>query len=81
MDWLPGNNDPITSAEGYTAIHGYQLLLLAPPVAYDLLRFRRVHFAYLLGGGLFLAFALITYLVWNAPGWHRLVSSWAGLGP
>lgn len=80
MSWLPGNNDPITSAEGYTAIHLYQLLLLAPPVAYDLLRLRRVHFAYLLGGGIFLAFALTTYLVWNAPAWHRLVASWAGVG-
>ena len=80
MGWLPGNNDPITSAEGYTAIHGYQLLLLVPPVVYDLLRFRKVHFAYLLGGGLFLAFALTTYLVWNAPAWHRLVAGWAGVG-
>jgi hypothetical protein len=80
MGWLPGASaNMLTSAEGYTAIHGYQLLLLVPPVAYDMLRFGRVHFAYLLGGGLFLAFALTTYLVWNAPGWHRLVASWAGV--
>lgn len=79
--WLPGASaNMLTSAEGYTAIHVYQLLLLAPPVAYDLLRFRKVHFAYVLGGGLFLAFALTTYLVWNAPAWHRLVASWAGIG-
>jgi hypothetical protein len=37
-----------------------------------------VHFAYIVGGGLFLAFALTTHLVWNAPAWHRLVASWAG---
>lgn len=81
MSWLPGaSENMLTSAEGYTAIHLYQLLLLAPPVAYDLLRFRKVHFAYLLGGGLFLALALTTYLVWNAPAWHRLVASWAGAG-
>ena len=79
--WLPGASaDMLTSAGGYTAIHVYQLLLLVPPVAYDLLRFRKVHFAYLLGGGLFLAFALTTYLVWNAPAWHRLVAGWAGVG-
>jgi len=81
MGWLPGaSENMLTSAEGYTAIHGYQLLLLVPPVAHDLLRYRKLHFAYLLGGGLFLAFALTTYLVWNAPAWHRLVASWAGVG-
>ena len=80
MGWLPGASaNMLTSAEGYTAIHGYQLLLLVPPVAYDLLRFRKVHMAYLVGGSLFLAFALTTYLVWNAPAWHRLVASWAGV--
>lgn len=82
MGWLPGASaNMLTSAEGYTAIHGYQLLLLAPPVAYDLVRFRKVHRAYLVGGGLFLAFALTTYLVWNAPAWHRLVAFWAGAMP
>jgi hypothetical protein len=80
MGWLPGASaNMLTSAEGYTAIHGYQLLLLAPPVAYDLLRLRKVHMAYLVGGGLFLAFALTTHLVWNSPAWHRLVASWAGV--
>jgi hypothetical protein len=79
MPWLPGASDNmLTSPEGYTPVHLYQLLLLVPPVAYDLLRLRRVHFAYIVGGGLFLAFALTTHLVWNAPAWHRLVASWAG---
>jgi len=78
MSWLPGaSENMLTAAAGYTPIHVYQLLLLGPPVIYDLLRFRKVHFAYVFGGGLFLAFALTTHLVWNAPAWHRLVASWA----
>jgi hypothetical protein len=81
MGWLPGASaNVVTSAEGYTVIHLYQLLLLVPPIAYDFLRFRRVHFAYLIGAALFLAFALTTHLVWNAPAWQRLVASWAGGG-
>jgi hypothetical protein len=80
MAWLPGASaNMLTSPEGYTPIHLYQLLLLVPPFAYDLLRFRRLHFAYVLGGGLFLGFALTTQLVWNAPAWQRLVASWAGV--
>jgi hypothetical protein len=78
MGWLPGASGNIVT-EGYTAIHLYQLLLLAPPIAYDLLVLRRVHFAYLVGLGLFGGFAVTTYFASNAAAWQRLVASWAGM--
>jgi hypothetical protein len=80
MSWLPGVSGFFESARGYDAIHGYQLLSLLPVVLHDLVRFRRVHWAYLFGGGLFVSFALATHLTWNSPGWQRLVTSWTGAG-
>jgi hypothetical protein len=82
MTWLPGavGGQFMTAARGYDAIHLYQLLLIAPAIAYDLLRFKRVHWSYLLGTGLFLACALAAHLAWNSVRWQQLVAGWAGLG-
>lgn len=80
MSWLPGwSGDAfMTSTSGYDPIHVYQLLLLAPVVVHDLLRFGRVHWAYLLGGALFVASSVAMHVAWSSPGWQRLVESWAG---
>ena len=81
MNWLPGwsGNNFMSSANGYDAIHVYQLLLLAPVVVHDTLRFRRVHWAYLLGGGLFVCFAWATHVAWSSPAWQQLVGAWVGV--
>jgi hypothetical protein len=80
MNWLPGwaGEGFMTSASGYDPIHFYQLLLLAPVVVHDLIRFGRVHFAYLLGGALFVASSIAMHVAWSSPGWQQLVAGWAG---
>jgi len=82
MTWLPGaaGGQFMTADTGYDAIHLYQLLLIVPAIAYDLLRRKRVHWSYLLGTGLFLACATATHLAWSSPRWQQLVAGWAGLG-
>jgi len=52
MQWLPGNDGQIGEAL-------YHLLLLAPPLAFDLLRLGRVHRAYLIGLALYLPLAFL----------------------
>ena len=73
MGWLPGQTG--ASDQSYTIVHLYQLLLLAPAVAYDVIRFGRVHRAYLIGIGLFLPFVLATHVLWNSPVWRRAVGA------
>jgi hypothetical protein len=82
MTWLPGaaGGQFFRADAGYDAIHFYQLLLITPAIAYDLVRFKRVHWAYLLGTGLFLASALAAHLAWNSQTWQQWVAGWAGLG-
>jgi hypothetical protein len=53
--------------------------LLAPAVVYDLVRFGRVHKAYLIGIGLFLPFAVATHVLWNLPVWRRAVGAALGI--
>lgn len=82
MTWLPGaaGGQFMTADTGYDAIHLYQLLLIAPAIAYDLVRFKRVHWAYVLGTGLFLACVLATHVAWGSARWQQLVAGWAGVG-
>jgi hypothetical protein len=77
MSWLPGYGG--APDQSYTIIHLYQLLLLAPAVVYDLVRFGRVHKAYLIGIGLFLPFAVATHVLWNLPVWRRAVGAALGI--
>jgi hypothetical protein len=81
MNWLPGWSGEafMSSASGYDPIHLYQLLLLVPVVVHDLLRFGRVHWAYLLGGGLFGASSIAMHVAWSSPGWQQLVSGWTSI--
>jgi uncharacterized membrane protein YozB (DUF420 family) len=70
MPWLPGyafgeNN----------IVHYYQLLLFVPPVVYDFLRLGRVHRAYLIGGGLFLALIVAASSLWNSRWWLGLTQA------
>jgi hypothetical protein len=77
MSWLPGySNAPDQS---YTIIHFYQLLLLAPAIVYDVMRFGRVHKAYLIGIGLFLPFVIATHVLWTLPAWRSAVGAVLGL--
>jgi hypothetical protein len=82
MTWLPGaaGGQFMTADIGYDAIHLYQLLLIVPAIASDLLRRKRVHWSYLLGTGLFLACAIATHLAWSSLRWQQLVAGWSGLG-
>jgi len=75
MSWLPGYSD----TSGYTIIHAYQLLLLAPAIVYDIARFGRVHKAYWLGIGLFLPFVVADYAAWHSPAWRSAVGVVFGL--
>jgi hypothetical protein len=75
MSWLPG----YTETSGYTVIHLYQLLLLAPAIVYDIVRFGRVHRAYWIGIGLFVPFVVADYVAWSSQGWQRAVGTVFGL--
>jgi len=45
MSWLPFNQFPLS----YLTIHVYLLVLLVPPLLYDLIRLRRIHRAWVVG--------------------------------
>lgn len=83
IQWLPGAflRDGGGQGEilrGYDLTHLYQLLLLAPVLLYELFRFGRVHWAYVLGIGLFLASALGAHFAWNSLAWARMTAGWFG---
>ena len=83
IPWLPGafihdGGAPVGIFAGYDLTHLYQLLLLAPVLAYESIRFGRVHWAYVLGTGLFLTSAVAAHFAWNSPTWTRLVASVIG---
>jgi hypothetical protein len=81
MTWLPGaaGGQFMTADAGYDAIHFYQLLLIVPAIANDLLKRKRVHWSYLLGTGLFLACVMATHVAWGSARWQQWVAGWAGL--
>ncbi len=81
--WLPGSfvaNGGIQGAflTGYDATHIYQLLLLVPVFLYEIVRFRRVHWVYVLGVGLFLSSAVCAHFTWNSLAWRDAVSRLVG---
>ena len=80
MTWLPGTSGGnfFGSAGGYDATHLYQLLLLVPVLVYDIVRFKRVHWAYVLGLALFLSCVVGAHFAWNSPAWHAMVVGLAG---
>jgi len=82
ISWLPGTGaaggaqGPVLI--GYDLTHIYQLTLLAPVMLYEIVRFKRVHWSYLLGIGLFLGSAVSAHFAWTSPAWQRAVSAWLG---
>jgi hypothetical protein len=83
VPWLPGaflRDGGIDRGflTGYDLTHLYQLLLLAPALIHDFVRFRAVHWAYVLGLGLFLTSALAAHFAWNSPAWGQLVADMLG---
>lgn len=81
MAWLPGHpGNWVASDAGYDMLHLYHLLLIAPAVACDIVTRRSVHHAYVVGLGLFLVFAAVTHVLWNAAWWHSAVAALARAG-
>jgi len=68
IDWLPttGPASPLSTLL-------YPLLVVSPIFLWDVIRHRGVGRAYLVWLGLYLPFAVATYLLWDTPGWHALV--------
>jgi hypothetical protein len=78
MSWLHDYSGPASDVT-YAIVNVYQLLLLAPAIVFDLVRFGRVHKAYWVGIGLFLPFMIAVHVLWTSPAWQRAVGSVFGL--
>ena len=83
VPWLPGaylrdGGVPVSVFVGYDLTHIYQLLLLVPVFFHEIVRNGRVHWAYLLGTGLFLFSAISAHFAWNSPAWARMVAGIVG---
>jgi hypothetical protein len=79
IGWSPGYKG-LTSDTSYAVVNVYQLLLLVPVLAYDVVRFGRVHRAYVIGIGLFVWSILGLFAVWNSTWWQRTVAAVFGFG-
>jgi hypothetical protein len=75
MTWLPGNDAQVS----YDMAHVYQLLLIVPALIFDLVRFGRIHRAYVLGLGLLLPWIIATSFLWNSPWWLRTAAALMGV--
>ena len=73
MPWLPH-----TLPGSPLSIELYQMLALAPLLAWDLIRNRRVHRAYWLLAGVYLPVTLAVGALWDTPGWHAAARSIMG---
>ena len=67
MTWLP-----TTMPSSPLAIHGYQLLALAPLLVWDVLRNRRIHRAYLVLAAAYVPLSLLVEFAWDKPWWHDI---------
>jgi hypothetical protein len=76
MTLLPYNQFP----RDYLAVHLYLLLLLVPPLLYDLIRLRRIHSAWVWGLVLILPWVVATQFVWGSDWWARLGPKLVGAG-
>lgn len=65
MTWLP-----TTMPARPMSIELYQLMALAPLLAWDLIRNRRPHRAYGVLAAAYLPAVLVTNLLWDTPWWH-----------
>lgn len=74
MGWLPGYGIPFSR----DAVHGYQLLLLVPPLAYDLFTRGRPHPAYVVGMALFVAWVVAVHFLWGSSWWLAVAAKLMG---
>lgn len=74
MTWLP-----TTFPADYAAPHAYMFLLLAPALAYDIVRLGRPHRAYLIGLALLLPWVIATQSLWSSPWWVATASKLMGV--
>jgi hypothetical protein len=75
MDWIPGNNLLVTN----DVASALEFVALAPALIYDLVRFGRVHRAYVIGVALAVAWAIGTHVVWNASWWRTAADALMGV--
>lgn len=75
MTWLPHTipNSPIS-------IFLYELVALAPLIAWDVIRNRRIHRAYVWLATLFVPTSVIVMLLWGTPWWHAIAPRIMGVG-
>ena len=76
MPWLPWN----ANRANYDIVHGYLLLLLVPALLYDLVRYGRVHRAYVIGLALLAPWIVATSLLWSSPWWLKTAPLLMGRG-
>jgi hypothetical protein len=76
MSWLPHNQFPTH----YLAVHLYLLLLLVPLLLHDLIRFRRIHRAWVWGLVLILPWVVATEFVWGSDWWSKFGPTLVGAG-
>jgi hypothetical protein len=72
--WLP-----TTLPTGYEAEYGYLLLWLAPLLIYDVIRYGRVHRAYVIALACLAPFAVANYFLWGSPQWLKLAPAIVGV--
>lgn len=75
MGWIPGNDLQVT----YDIASSFELVALAPAFVYDLVRFGKLHRAYVIGLALALPWMLLTHFVWNAPWWRAAADTLLGV--
>jgi hypothetical protein len=74
MPWLPH-----TMPANPLSIQFYQLMSLSPLIAWDVIRNRRVHRAYVVLAAAYLPCAITVHLLWDTPGWHAAARTLMGL--
>ena len=66
IQWLPH-----TIPDAPTSILVYQIVALLPLLAWDIIRNRRVHRAFLVLAALYVPLALVIETLWDTPWWHQ----------
>lgn len=75
MGFIPGNDLAVTNDIASVI----ELVALAPALAYDLIRFGRLHRAYVIGLAVTLPWLVATHVVWNAPWWKAAADALMGV--
>ena len=74
MHWIPH-----TLPDSPLSVLSYQLLALVPLFAWDVIRNRRVHRAFVVLAAVYLPFSLISLLLWGTPQWHAVARGIMGV--